>query len=144
MSIEAIILNAAKLVGIPGQLLLAMCMHESANFQITYSPMDGHSPSYGICQIKRSTAEILGFEGTNEELMDTEINAKYAALYLRYQQSRYDNDWVKLAAAYNSGSYLPSQKVPGCPKNLSYIVYVRNKLPNNLKHKLYCGRRNKK
>jgi soluble lytic murein transglycosylase-like protein len=66
------------------------------------------SPSHGVCQIKYFTAVTMGFHGKPKELNDPKINAKYAALYLRYQEERYGDDWVQLTSAYNSGSDLPS------------------------------------
>ena len=97
------------------------------------------SPSYGSCQIKQATVEMLGFTGELKELMDPKINAYWAARYLKYQEKRYGNDWVKLAASYNAGSYNESSKVPGCPRNLRYIRLVQRRLPDNFKDKLSCG-----
>jgi soluble lytic murein transglycosylase-like protein len=140
MNIVTIILTAAKSVGVSGTLLLALCAHESGNFKYNYSPMDGHSPSFGVCQVKKATAEFMGFKGTSNQLMKPKVNAKYAALYLKYQQNRYGTDWVTLAASYNAGSYHPSSNVLGCPRNLGYIKKVQEKLPERFKNKLSCGR----
>jgi soluble lytic murein transglycosylase-like protein len=135
----SIILNAAKLFHIHGALLIALCAHESAGFTKNYTPMDHGSPSFGACQLKFSTAKMLNFHGKPTDLMDPKINLKYAASYLRFQQNRYGNDWVKITAAYNSGTYNPSNKVPGCPRNLKYIRSVQKRLPDNLKYRLDCG-----
>ena len=139
MTFEAIILSAAKSAQVSGILLLAICSHESNDFTMNYAAQDHGSPSYGICQIKKATAIQNGFNEKNENLMNPKTNAKYAALYLKYQQARYgENNWCVLAASYNSGSYSPSRKVPGCPRNLKYIKLVQKKLPLQFRDKLQC------
>lgn len=136
MNYISIILKAAKSAHVSGVLLLAICNTESGGFRHTYSANDHGSPSYGMCQLKKDTASMLGFKGTREELMKPEVNATYAALYLKYQQDRYGDDWLKLASSYNAGSYVESSKFPGFPKNYKYVKLVRQYLPPYLKHKL--------
>lgn len=138
MSFTVIILAAAKKIGVSGSLLLAICTHESGLNNI-YIHHDGGSPTYGICQIKYDTAKMIGFTGPAEDLMIAETNAEWAAAYLKYQKERYDGDWVKSTAAYNSGTYFESKKTPGCPKNLQYVKYVQKKLDEKLQDKLVCN-----
>jgi len=140
MDIVTTILSVAKSVGVSGSLLLAVCSHESNGFTQNYAPMDVNSPSYGSCQLKQATVEMLGFKGDPNQLMDPQKNAYWAARYLKYQQERYGDDWVRLAAAYNAGSYSESSKVPGCPRNLGYIKKVKKRLPLELQNRLECGR----
>ncbi|NJO48238.1 MAG: lytic transglycosylase domain-containing protein [Leptolyngbyaceae cyanobacterium RM2_2_4] len=137
MSYVSIILLAAKKAGISGSLLLAICTHESGLKNVLV-PHDGGSPTYGICQVKYDTAKMMGFTGEAKDLMTPEVNTKWAAEYLKYQKSRYDGDWMKSTAAYNSGTYNESKKVPGCPRNLKYIRFVQKKLEDSLKHRLSC------
>jgi soluble lytic murein transglycosylase-like protein len=139
MEIITLIMSAAKAAGVSGVLLLAICNHESGGFRMNYAPMDVGSPSFGSCQLKYNTSLMLGFPGMPIKLMDPRVNAAYAAKYLSYQQKRYGDNWVKLAGAYNAGSFLPSKKVPGCPKNLGYIKSVQKKLPEELQERLDCG-----
>lgn len=139
MSFTSIILLAAKKAGVSGALLLAICTHESGLRNVLV-PHDGGSPSYGICQVKYDTAKMIGFSGKEKDLMDPAINAKWAAEYLKFQKERYDGDWMKSTAAYNSGTYNESRKIPGCPRNLTYLKYVQKKLDEDLKHKLECGK----
>ena len=113
--------------------------HESRDFTLTYVPHDGGSPSIGICMVKEGTAKMMGFKGSAKKLMEPEINAMFAALYLKSKQDFYREDWVKSVASYNAGTYNPSPDVLGCPRNLKYIKLVRAKLPPYLKHKLTCG-----
>ena len=137
MTFEAIILSAAKLYKVSGPLLLAICTHESALKNVMV-PHDGGSPTYGICQVKLGTAQMLGYKGDGEGLMVPKENAKWAAKYLAYQKNRYDRDWCKVTAAYNAGTYFESSKSPGYPTNLKYVRKVQNKLDEDLKDKLSC------
>lgn len=138
MTVSAIILAAAKTAKVSGALLLAICTQES-NLQNAYVHHDGGSPSIGVCQIKHETAKMLGYKGEAKGLMDVRTNATYAAKYLAYQQERYGNDWHKLAAAYNAGSYNPSEKVVGCPRNLRYVKAVKSKLALAYHPMMVCG-----
>lgn len=124
MDYSAIIMAAAKIVGVPGHLLLAICTHESNLINILV-PHDNGSPSYGLCQIKANTAKMLGFHGLPIGLMDPQINAKYAALYLKMQLNRYDGDWIKATSAYNSGTYIESKKYSGIPINFKYLNKIK-------------------
>jgi soluble lytic murein transglycosylase-like protein len=141
MTYWQIISAAAKAAKVSAVLLYAICAHESRGFELDYSMYDNGTPSYGVCQLKSGTALMMNWHGKDPmELRNPRINAKYAALYLKYQQDKYGpNDWVKLASAYNAGSYQEG-KIKGCPRNLRYIKLVREKLPRNLRYKLSCGK----
>lgn len=139
MDVISTLLSAAKVAKVSGILLVAICSHESLNFTKTYTPDDKGSPSFGICQVKYDTAYQMGFQGMPVELMDNKTNAKYAALYLKYQQTRYGDDWCVLSAAFNAGSYVESKKAPGYPRNLKYVRLVQQKLPDDFKDRLSCG-----
>lgn len=138
MTYSAIILAAAKAAKVSGALLLAICTQES-NLTNAYVLHDGGSPSIGVCQLKYGTASMLGYKGPASSLMDPVLNATWAAKYLAYQQTRYGDDWHKLAAAYNAGSYNPSTKVKGCPKNLAYVKAVKDKLDDFYHPRMACG-----
>jgi soluble lytic murein transglycosylase-like protein len=138
MTYSMIILAAAKKAKVSGALLLAICTQES-NLTNAMVLHDGGSPSYGICQLKYDTAKMLGFKGKEEDLMNVTINATYAAKYVAYQIERYGADnWCKIAAAYNAGSYLESTKSPGYPKNLKYVNRVKRYLEDKFHHKMEC------
>lgn len=137
MVYETIIIAAAKKIGVSAALLLAICTHESGLNNIVV-PHDGGSPSYGICQVKLGTAQMFGFKGTAQDLMKPAINAKWAAQYLKYQKQRYNGKWLQATAAYNSGTYNESKKIPGCPRNLAYIRHVQKKLDKHLQSMLSC------
>jgi soluble lytic murein transglycosylase-like protein len=139
MDIVTTIMSAAKTVGVSGNLLLAICSHESGGFKYNYTHMDHGSPSFGFCQVKYDTAVSMGFKGKPDDLNKPYTNSLWAARYLKYQLSTYDNNTVMAVAAYNSGTYHPSNKVLGCPRNLGYIKRVQSRLPFFLKDQLNCG-----
>lgn len=136
-SILFTILSISKTIGIHGSLLLAVCTQETGLKNI-FIENDRGTPTIGICGIKKATANTVGFDGTERELMDIKINIWYAAKYLKYQIKRYDGDYCKAVAAYNAGSYIESQKKPGFPKNLKYVRKVQEKLERDLQSKLSC------
>ena len=140
MTYATIILAAAKSMNISGSLLLAICTHETGLTNIVHHN-DGGSPSIGICQVKYSTAKMLGFKGKENDLMNPVTNAKWAAKYLAYQIDRYgEEDWCKLTSAYNAGSYTESKISPGMPRNLKYVRKVQKKLDISLRDKLSCNK----
>jgi soluble lytic murein transglycosylase-like protein len=140
MTYLQIISTIAKAAKVPAVLLYAMCNHESNGFKYDYTLYDHGTPSFSVCQIKSGTARMMGWKGKNEmELRNPSIGIKYAALYLAHQQAQYGNDWVKVVASYNSGTYTEGKK-KGCPRNLKYVRLVQQKLPENLKYKLECGK----
>ena len=139
MTYSAIILAAAKAVKVSGALLLAICTQES-NLTNAMVLHDGGSPSYGVCQLKYETAKMVGFKGRKQDLMDVKTNATFAAKYLAYQQTRYGDDWHKITAAYNAGSYNPSSKILGCPRNLRYVKAVKDKLDESYHTRMACGK----
>jgi len=139
MTFTILIISAAKNVGVSSALLLAICTHESGlKNVIAYN--DGNSHSYGICQIKKETAQMLGFKGKALDLMNPEVNAIWAAKYIKFQEDRYGKEnWCKITAAYNAGKYSESEIVPGKPKNLKYVRLVQKKLDPRLRGKLDCN-----
>jgi len=137
MSVTESIFAIAKTIKVSGPLLLAICSHESGLHNIV-TEHDGNSSTYGVCQIKLETATMLGYKGSWYNLMIPEVNIKWAAYYVKYQESRYGDDWCKIVSAYNSGSFTESKKVPGKPRNLAYVQLVRGKLDESLQHKLSC------
>lgn len=141
MTVTMIIFQAASAAKVSGALLLAICTYESG-LKNPFVPDDGGSPSHGVCQLKYDTAKLVGYTGTPNGLMDPKTNATYAAKYLRYQMDRYgDRDWHKLSAAYNAGTYNPSDIVPGCPRNLKYVKEVTKHLSKEHHYKMECGKK---
>jgi soluble lytic murein transglycosylase-like protein len=136
MNFVQIILQAAKTVKISGAILVAVCSHESGLNNLV-TPHDGGSASIGICQVKHDTAVMLGYQGKPEGLLNPKTNAKYAAIYLKFQYDRYQN-WCKAIAAYNAGRYNESTREPGHPKNLKYVLNVGKKLNKSFQKVISC------
>jgi soluble lytic murein transglycosylase-like protein len=137
MTYLSVIIAAAKAAKISASLLVAICTHES-NLTNAMVLHDGGSPSYGVCQVKYDTAKMLGFKGKPQDLMNVKINATYAAKYVAYQTERYGDNWCKVSAAYNAGSFIESAKMPGHPRNLKYVYRVKKHLEPALHYKMSC------
>lgn len=102
-TVDKALLMAAVTNHVPVRLLKAICQHESRLNPKALNKYDKGSPSYGLCQIKAATARYVGYSGNARGLFNPYTNAHYAARYLRYQLTRYDEDWVKATSAYNAG-----------------------------------------
>ena len=131
MDIINVLTIAAKAAGVSPAILIAICTTETGLKNI-HNMSDGGSPSLGICQIKTNTARSLGVlledkkmaKWTEKDLKDVTNNAKAAALYLKWQLERYDNNLCGAIAAYNSGTLFESKKEPGHPRNYRYVKEV--------------------
>jgi hypothetical protein len=136
MDFTQILITAAKSVKISSVILVAVCTHETGLNNVVV-PHDGGSASIGICQVKYETAHMLGYEGNPKGLLNPKINARYAALYLKYQYDRYNN-WCKTIAAFNAGRFNESRREPGHPRNLKYVLNVRKKLSKHFQNMITC------
>jgi hypothetical protein len=105
------IIWAADKVLIPRELLLAVCWGEGSfrnDKKLTHA--DGKSFSYHTCQVKLETAQFMDrwyknkFKANPKRLVDTKVNAFYAAQHLKYQLRRYNWNWQKAVDAYNKGT----------------------------------------
>lgn len=107
---------------LPPGLISALCFVESSHRAHVIHKDDGGSSSTGLCQIKQDTAKLMGFKGKTKDLLNPNINAFYASKYLAWQIKRYDLDYRKAVAAYNSGSYKTNKL--GTPVNQKYVDKV--------------------
>lgn len=89
---------------LPAGLLQAVCTTESQLDPNAVHQDDGGSTSLGLCQVKLTTAQWLGFQGTEQDLMEPSVNAYYAAQYLHKQLIRYNENIPKALTAYNRGN----------------------------------------
>lgn len=107
--------QAAHIVGVPSDLLTAICKTESSLRPIK-SIQDGVTKSYGICQVKLETAQWMDkvykhkHKATEAILHQPYTNALYAAKYLRLQYLRYHGNWVMAITAYNKGHASPQDR----------------------------------
>lgn len=110
MNLNAIMIMAALAQQVPPELLLGVCWVESHHNPNAVAPLDGNEDSLGLCQIKLSTANDLGFRGGRAQLMRPEENARWAARYLRFQLNRYHGNIDRALTAYNQGHALAVTK----------------------------------
>ncbi len=123
-TIALAILSVTQSLGLPPGLLSAMSYVESRHNVKAINHRDGYGDSLGACQIKYSTARMIGYQGNADRLLDPRVNAYWAALYLKHQLERYDGDVVRAISAYNSGTYRLDKT--GKPVNLDYVRKVLN------------------
>lgn len=118
-----IFLITSQSLALPNGLLNAICNVESNQKIQAITWNDGGTPSLGLCQIKLSTARMLGFGGSAEALWkDPHINIYWAGKYLKYQLNRYHGNIDKAIAAYNAGIHRTNKK--GLTKNRRYVYRV--------------------
>ena len=97
-----LIRHAAQLTGVAPTLLLAICSVESS--LVNQDNMDdGGSPSYGICQIKLTTARDYMPGVTPEMLREPQVNALIAGQHISWLLERYDGHPCRAISAYNVG-----------------------------------------
>jgi hypothetical protein len=122
VTIQGEIRRAAEKVGVPPELLSAICYAESNHRPnaFVYSDGTGTNHAFGACQVLLETAREMGFKDDRCEndfryrkqerkwkyckLFGYYTNAYYAAKYLKRQLKRYENSWIHATAAYNTGS----------------------------------------
>lgn len=103
-TLTALFVTISSQVGLPPGLLSSLCYVESKHKINAIHHDDGDQDSLGVCQIKLTSARQMGFRGTAKQLMEPRYNVKYAARYLKYQISRYNNSITKGVIAYNLGN----------------------------------------
>lgn len=104
LAINTLFMIVSAQFNLPPGLLSSLCYVESNHHINAIHHDDGNGDSLGICQIKLSTAQGLGFKGTQKELMQIENNIYYAGAYLQHQKSRYNGNITRAVIAYNIGS----------------------------------------
>jgi hypothetical protein len=90
-------------------LLLSICFTETKlvnknNFK------DVNGTSYGICQIKLSTARSFYPFVDGLALQQVNVNFSIAKKYIEQLQNKYKKDDIKTISAYNAGHYTKSNK----------------------------------
>jgi len=77
-------LLATSANNLPANLLSSVCFVESRHTEKAVHYNDGHSHTYGICQVKLETAKAFGFKGDQNTLLLPEVNISYAGKILKY------------------------------------------------------------
>jgi soluble lytic murein transglycosylase-like protein len=102
-ALTALFIATSAQFSLPPNLLSSLCLVESNHNPAAISFNDGGSNSVGICMVKLSTAQWLGYKGTERSLMTPRVNIYYAAKYLSTLRNRYHGDINKAIIAYNIG-----------------------------------------
>jgi soluble lytic murein transglycosylase-like protein len=123
----SLIFLTAKKIGVAGALLMAICTTET-NLRNVYIKNDHGSPTLGVCGVKHATAQMIGYDIKEMELMNPDTNIEVAGAYLKYQLVRYGGNLEKSIAAYNAGRFNESQKLKGRPRNLKYVKRVMSRM----------------
>jgi soluble lytic murein transglycosylase-like protein len=106
-SVQQVLKSVAMKEGVPYEVLEAICWVESLHKPWAVNkkePWGG--PSYGLCQLRLSTARDLGYLGKERGLLHPGQNALYAARYLKACMGafqRESNNNVLSIACYNAG-----------------------------------------
>ena len=85
-------------------LIKALIWQESSRFP-NAERKENNFYSYGLCGLTLIAARDMGYLGTEEDLIEPDINIHYATAYLRYQIDRYGGDVSKGLVAYNAGHW---------------------------------------
>jgi len=104
------LISAAKAYNVPPRLLYGIARAESNLNPEAINKHDKGSPSYGLCQLKLSTARFLGFKGKVADLKDPYINSFFAAKYLRYTYLMNHKSWERAISSFNAGHYTSKNK----------------------------------
>lgn len=109
---------AGKSFDLDPALIAAVISKESGGDWDAVGDQDTRYPSYGLMQIRLTTAEMLGYTGDATDLLNPSVNVRYGSEYLRWQMDRYDGNVETAIAAYNTGTaYLKGDRF----KNQGYV-----------------------
>jgi soluble lytic murein transglycosylase-like protein len=118
--LKAIVRTTAAKAGMPPELADAVATVES-NYNVAARGYDGE---VGMMQILPSTARMLGFYGTNQELADPATNARYAVEYLSSAWRKASGDICTTVMKYRAGH----GETRFSHKSVAYCVRVRELL----------------
>lgn len=104
LRMRALIRASAREHGIPEALLHRVIQRES-----DYRANARNGPYWGLMQILPQTARTMGFEGRPEDLLDPEINLRFAGRYLRGAWLVSDGDIDAAVMWYARGYYFEAR-----------------------------------
>lgn len=117
---EALIFAIALKNNIDPHLLASICFQESRYVNATIK--DGHTKSYGVCQVKRIAAKQVKMN--HVDLNDVNKSVDVAAKYLKYNLKRCSNLRESIAA-YNVGKCVKNPQRNGyVDKVLKYYYQI--------------------
>lgn len=106
--------------------LIASIAYEESKYQVDAFNPEG---SYGLMQVRCSTARMMGFKGECSLLFDPVLNIKYGIKYVESRKNKFLS-FTDVIASYNSGSpiicksYNHGRCEPGQYWNQKYVDKV--------------------
>jgi len=91
--------------GVPVTLVHRVVQRES-----NYNPAARNGPYWGLMQIHPQTAASMGHSGPAAELLDPDVNLRYAVRYLRGAWMVADGDEAAAVRWYASGYYYEAKR----------------------------------
>lgn len=104
--LRALINKWADHYDIPRELVHRQAVRES-----THNPAARNGPYWGLLQILPQTARTMGHRGPPEELLDPDVNLKYAGKYLRGAYLVADGDIPEAMGWYAKGYYYEAKRL---------------------------------
>ena len=99
-ALRLLINNYADFYQVPRPLVHKVIQRES-----DYRPKARNGPYYGLMQILPETAGIMGFRGNPKQLLNPEVNLRWAVKYLRGAWLVSDGDMDRAVMWYARGYY---------------------------------------
>lgn len=131
MHYKDIIMSEGAKQGVEAAIIASVIQRESSGQPNTKTwEANVNDWSWGLMQIRTTTAQWRGFKGKPEELLDPKINIYWGTEYLAYQLARYAHGehMIKDAiAAYNAGTAKYTKK--GAYINQDYVDFVLSRIP---------------
>lgn len=103
--LRALINKWADIYEVPRPLVHRLAIRES-----THRPGARNGPYYGLLQILPATARTMGFRGRPKDLLDPDVNLKYAVKYLRGAWLLSDGDHGSAIGWYARGYYYEAKR----------------------------------
>lgn len=91
--------------GVSPELAIAIAKTESNLKPSAVTKEAKGGKSYGLFQVRWKTAADLGFRGTQQQLLDLDINIALGTAYIRKCAAKFGNSVDSIACCYNAGLY---------------------------------------
>jgi len=103
--LRGLIVKYSELYDVPVDLTQRVVIRES-----THQPEARNGPYYGLMQILPATARTMGFRGQPRDLLDPEVNLRYAVKYLRGAWLLADGSFDRAVMWYARGYYYEAKR----------------------------------
>jgi soluble lytic murein transglycosylase-like protein len=120
----------AKREGMPSDLAEAVA-HVETGF---HPEMIGTVGEIGLMQVRPSTAAMLGFQGTNDQLASSDINIRYGVTYLAQAWRLANGDICRTLMKYRAGhgeERMTFRSAQYCQRAKIYLSEMKSELAKN-------------